>query len=31
MSYIISIITAVMARLLGDRLSKWLDCLKRND
>jgi len=31
MSYIFSFITAVTARLLGDRLSKWLDRRKRND
>lgn len=31
MKYIISFITAVMARLVGDRVSKWLDSFKKSD
>ena len=31
LEYIISFIVAVMARLVGDRVSKWLDGYKKSD
>lgn len=31
MKYIISFLSAVMARLVGDCVSKWLDSFKKSD
>lgn len=31
MEYLLSFIVAVVARLVGDRVSKWLDGYKKSD